>query len=134
MPSYRYARLPEVFQSTAKDKNLVAAGVRDGQIRPLRRGLYTTNMVDAPELIVKKNLWQIVSMLCPGGVISHRTALDAAPSPNGVVFVTAKSDHAINLPGHQIRQIKGHEALESDRPFIADLRISSQPRFLLECL
>ena len=134
MPSYRYTRLPEVFQSTAQDKNLIAAGVRDGKVRQLRRGLYTTNMVDVPELIVKKNLWQIVSMLCPGGLVSHRTALDAAPTSNGLVFVTTRSDHRIDLPGHQIRQIKGHRPLETDRPFLADLRISSQSRFLLECL
>lgn len=134
MASYRYTQLPEVFLGTADNRNLIAAGLRDGRIRPLRRGLYTTNTVDPPELIVRKNLWQIVSMLCPGGVISHRTALNAAPSQNGLVFVTTKSGHPIELPGHQIRQIKGHAALESDRPFIADLHISSQPRFLLECL
>lgn len=134
MPSYSYNHLPEVFASVAQDKNLLAAGVKDEKIRQLRRGLYTTNMVDAPDLIVKKNLWQIVSLLCPGGLISHRTALEASPTSNGVVFVTTSSDHPIGLPGHQIRQIKGHNPLESDRPFLADLRISSQPRFLLECL
>lgn len=134
MPSYHYTHLPEVFPSVAQDKNLIAAGVRAGKIRQLRRGIYTTNMVDVPELIVKKNLWQIVSILCPGGLVSHRTALDAAPSPNGLVFVTTSSDHRIDLPGFQIRQIKGHRPLESDRPFLADLGISSQPRFLLECL
>jgi len=134
MPGYDFRHLPEVFHSIAQDRHLVAASVRDGKIRQLRRGLYTTNMVDAPELIVKKNLWQIVSMLCPGGVVSHRTALQAAPSPNGLVFVTTNSGHAIDLPGYQIRQLKGHGPLESDRPFLGDLRISSQPRFLLECL
>ena len=134
MPSYPYTHLPEVFSSAAQDRNLVAAGVRDGQIRQLRRGLYTTNMVDVPELIVKKNLWQIVSMLCPGGLVSHRTALNAAPSSNGLVFVNTASDHLIVLPGYQIRQIKGPGPLEADRPFLADLHISSQPRFLLECL
>lgn len=134
MPSYSYTHLPEVFASVAQDRNLIAAGVRDGKIRQLRRGLYTTNMVDAPELIVKKNLWQIVSMLCPGGLVSHRTALEAAPGSNGLVFVTTASGHTIDLPGYQIRQIKGHGPLEADRPFLAGLRISSQPRFLLECL
>ena len=81
MASYYYTNLPEVFPSAAHDKNLIASGARDGKIRQLRRGLYTTNMVDVPELVVKKNLWQIVSMLCPGGLVSHRTALDAAPKP-----------------------------------------------------
>ncbi len=134
MPSYSYAHLPEIFVSTASDKSLLAAGARDGKIRPLRRGLYTTNMVDSPEVIVRKNLWQIVSLLCPGGLISHRTALEVSPSSNGFVFVTTKSDHPVKLPGFQIRQIKGHGPLESDRPFLADLRISSKSRFLLECL
>ncbi len=134
MPTYKYTHLPEVFQSSAQDKNQIAAGIRDGRIRQLRRGLYTTNRVDAPELIVKKNLWQIVSMLCPGGLVSHRTALKAAPSSSGLVFVTTASDYIIDLPGYQIRQIKGPGPLETDRYFLADLRISSQARFLLECL
>lgn len=134
MPRNTYAHLPEVFKSVAQDKNFIAAGIRDGKIRQLRRGLYTTNMVDPPELVVRKNLWQIVSILCPGGLVSHRTALDAAPSPSGVVFVTTSSNHPINLPGYQIRQINGPGPLDGDRPFLGDLRISSQPRFLLECL
>lgn len=134
MPKNSYTQLPEVFASVAQDKNLLAAGVKDGKIRRLRRGLYTTNTVDAPYQVVRKNLWQIVSLLCPGGLISHRTALEASPTSQGVVFVTTTSDHPIHLPGHQIRQIKGPEPLESDRQFLADLRISSQSRFLLECL
>lgn len=134
MPSYDYTQLPEVFLTTAEDRNLATAGVRDGKIRALRRGLYTTNMVDPLDLIVKKNLWQIVALLCPGGVISHRTALNAAPSSNNLVFVTANSGHTFDLPGYQIRTIKGPAALDNDRPFITDLHISSQPRFLLECL
>ncbi len=134
MPTLSYTQLPEVFRSAAQDKNLIATGLRAEKIRQLRRGLYTTNMVDAPELIVKKNLWQIVSMLCPGGLVSHRTALFAAPSARGSVFVTTASNHTIELPGYQIRQIKGPGPLETDRPFLAGLWISSPARFLLECL
>lgn len=126
--------LPEVFLSTAQDKNLISLGVKEGKIRKLRRGLYTTNLVDTPEIIVKKNLWRIVSLLCPTGLISHRTALAAGPSSTGLVFVTTTSEHSIDLPGYQIRQIKGPGPLPSDRPFLGDLRISSQARFLLECL
>jgi len=134
LPKNPEIHLPEVFLSGTQDKSLGARGARAGKLRALRRGLYTTNMVDAPELIVKKNLWQIVSMLCPGGVVSHRTALEATPSSNGQIFVTTTSDHTIALPGYQIRQINGHGPLDTDRPFLAGLRISSQPRFLLECL
>ncbi|MBS1702954.1 MAG: Fic family protein [Armatimonadetes bacterium] len=134
MPRNRENYLPEVFLSGIQDKGLGARAARAGKIRTLRRGLYTTNMVDSPEIIVKKNLWRIVSLLCPGGVVSHRTAFDAVPSPNGQVFVTTSSNHTIELPGFQIRQIKGHGPLDTDRPFLGDLRISSQPRFLLECL
>lgn len=134
MPRSSTPSLPEVFLSSSRDKNRIAALVKSGKIRQLRRGLYTTNLLDPPEQVVKKNLWQIVSLLCPGGLVSHRTALQAGPSPAGTVFVTANSGHVIQLPGFQIRQMKGKGPLESDRPFIGALFISSQARFLLECL
>lgn len=134
MSSYSFQGFPEVFASTVEQKALVASGLKDGSLRRLRRGLYTTNTVDALEDVVKRNLWPIVAMIVPQCVVSHRTAFEGRPTPGGLVVVTGPYSRTIELPGLKIRQMKGPAALPGDAPFIGGLSMSSRPRFLLECL
>lgn len=134
MSSYSFRSLPEVFATSAEQKEFVAAGLRQGKIRKIRRGLYTTNLVEPLEAVVKRNLWQVVSLICPGGVVSHRTALEGRPSPSGLVTVTGDYERKVALPGLHIRQMKGPGSLDGDAPFILGLHMSSRARFLLECL
>lgn len=134
MASYSFERLPEVFPTTAQHTAVVTRGLREQKIRPIRRGLYTTNMTEPLETVVRRHLWPIVAILAPGAVISHRTALDARPTPRGMVVVTAGYARAIDLPGLRIRMMTGKGALPTDSRFIEDLHMSSQARSLLECL
>ncbi len=133
MASYSFINLPEVFSTSSDQTGLVEAGLRTGKIRRLRRGLYTTNLTDFPEVVVKRNLWKVVSILCPKAVVSHRTALEGRPSPGGLVVVTGAYDRKIDLHGLRIRQLKGPGPLEGDAAFIEGLTMSSRPRYLLEC-
>lgn len=134
MPSYSFGNLPEVFATSAAQKELVAAGIRQGKIRKIRRGLYTTNLVEPLDAVIKRNLWQVVSLICPGAVVSHRSALEGRPSPGGLVTVTGDYERRLVLPGLHIRQMKGPKALDGDAPFVLGLHMSSRARFLLECL
>lgn len=134
MASYSFSALPEVFGTTAQDRAFVAEGVRLGKIRRIRRGLYTTNLVEPLESLVRRNVWPVVAILCPGGVVSHRTALEARPTPGGMVAVTTGVERTLKVPGLTIRQFAGPTALEGDAAFIGGLSMSSRPRFLLECL
>lgn len=134
MASYSLLGLPEVFATSAAHRGAVAEGLRSGAIRKIRRGLYTTNPSDPLEAVVKRNLWPIVALLCPGAVVSHRTALDGRPSPSGLVVVTAGYDRIIELPGLRVRQLKGPGPLEGDAAFIGGLFMSSRARIFLECL
>jgi hypothetical protein len=132
--SYSFRSLPEVFATSAKDKALVDAGLREGRLRKLRRGLYTTVVDEAPETVVKRNLWKVVSILCPGIVVSHRTALEGRPTASGLVVVTGGYERRVDLPGLRIRQMKGPGPLPGDAKLVEGLSMSSRPRFLLECL
>ena len=134
MASYPFDNYPEVFATTAADESAVTKEAAAGHIRKLRRGLYTNNRVDEPEVVVRRNLWQVVALLCPGSVVSHRTALDSVPTASGTVFVTGKYDRVITAPGLKIRQLRGSGPLEGDQPFIGALSISSRARAFLECL
>ena len=91
------------------------------------------NLVETPEAVVKRNLWKIVSILCPKRVVSHRTAMEGRPSSGGLVVVTGDYERKIELPGVRIRQMKGPGPLEGDAPFIEGLSMSSRARYLLEC-
>jgi len=73
----------------------------------------------------------ITSALFPGGLVSHRTALEYIPSPEGAVFLTATTNRRYSCPGLTIEFIRGPGPLEDDRPFVG-LRASSLPRALLE--
>ena len=134
MARYSFGSLPEVFSTTVEHTTIVGNGIREGKIRRIRRGLYTTNLLEPLEAVVARNLWPIVSILCPGAVVSHRTAFEGRPTPGGMVAVTGRYIRTLELPGLRIRQIKGPGPLSGDAPFIEGLSMSSRARFLLECL
>lgn len=127
--------LPEVFATNPHIRKDVGKALRSGDIRRLRPGLYTTNLTAPIELVVKRNLWPILAEVCPGVVISHRTALEMRPTASGTVFVTGSYDRVIaNVPCIKIRQLAGPGPLEGDTSFVHGLTLASQSRALLECL
>lgn len=128
------AALPEVFASTREITRSVSRLARARRLRKLGPALYTTNLDDPPAVIVRRHLWQIVGLLAPGAVISHRTAIENRPAEDGSVFVTGGYDRTIELPGLVIRQIRGPGPLPGDTGFIAGLRLASRPRAFLENL
>jgi hypothetical protein len=126
--------LPEVFLSTAELSPVVTRAARRGKVRKLGPRLYTSNLSDAPEAVIHRNLWPVVGLLFPDTVVSHRTALEAKPTPAGTVFVTGAYDRVVELPGLRVRQLKGPGPLDGDNRFVQSLWIASQPRAILECL
>ena len=123
---------PEIVISTAANKVAISRAVRKGTLRKLANRLYTTNLADPPESIVRRNLWPIVGAFVPGGLIADRTAMENAPAADGSVFLVADRFRPIDLPGITIKPRKGLPPLESDQPFIAGLRLSSIPRAYLD--
>ena len=58
--------LPEVFVSNKDMASTVGRMVKNGKARKIGPALYTRNMVDPPDTIVRRNLWPIVGLLVPG--------------------------------------------------------------------
>ena len=106
---------------------------REGRVVRLAPRLYTTNLTDAPEKIVRRNLWTIVGQLWPGARLSHRTAFEYAPH-EGHVFLGYKYTRKVVLPGVTIHFIATPESLPSDYPFMEGLGVSSHARAVLENL
>jgi hypothetical protein len=126
-------KFPVVFVSDASLSDQVAREVRAGRVRKVGPRLYTTNLKDDPARVVRQNWWQVLSLLVPGAVVSHRTALEGAISPAGRVYVTGPYPRTITLPGLEIVQMQGPGPVEGDLPML-ELHVASQARACLENL
>lgn len=129
-----FRNVPEVFLSTTEQSLAISRAVKRGELRKLSGRLYSPNLTDSPEAIIRRNLWMVVGLLFPGTVISHRTAIEMQPTEQGAVFLSGRYDRRVALPGLVIRQIKGPGQLEGDMPFLQSLHIASPGRAYLEVL
>lgn len=122
----------EVVVSTRETTELVSDNVSAGRLRKIGPTLYTPNMKDTVESIIRRNVWQIVASYCPGAVVTDRTGIENRPATDGSVFIVCDRATDINLPGLKIRPRKGPPATDADRQFMGGLRLASSERLLLE--
>lgn len=91
--------LPEVIVSDAAISKRISLAVKAGLLRRIASRLYTRNLADSPETLVRRNLWSIVAGYFPGGLVADRTALENAPSPGGSICLVSKRGATVRLPG-----------------------------------
>jgi len=123
---------PEIFISDAIIRREIYRAVTQGKLRKLASRLYTRNLTDSPEMIIRRNIWPIVGGYFPGALIADRTAIENRPADDGSVCLITNSSRAIVLPGLVLRPRIGASALPADLPFIAGLYLSSPARAILE--
>ncbi len=126
--------LPEVFVSHAGLTSKVSKELRKGKLRKLGSRVYTSNLTEVPEVLVKRHMWFIIGELFPGSVIVDRTALEHRPTLDGSVFIVSNKKRAVVLPGLSIYPRRGHGPLKEDRPFMEKLFLSCPARAFLENL
>lgn len=126
--------LPEVFVSHAAMASQVSKEVKKGHLRKLGSRVYTTNLTEPAEALIRRHAWFIVKELFPGSVIVDRTALEHRPASDGSVFLVSKKKRPVFLPGLSIYPRKGHGPLDEDRPFMEKLFLSCPARAYLENL
>lgn len=132
MPQNRLQAFPEVFLSTTEISSIVRRAVKQGVLRQIGSKLYTKNLVDAPDQIVRRHLWDLVASHVPGALIADRTALENLPASDGSIFVVSDRKRDVVLPGLTIKSRQGPAPLDSDRPFIGGLFLSSPARAFLD--
>ncbi|MBX9786872.1 MAG: hypothetical protein K2Y08_06005 [Alphaproteobacteria bacterium] len=62
MPKISLEDLPEVIVSSSSSTKIISRYLKEGKLRKLASRLYTRNLKDTPELIIKRNLWPIVGL------------------------------------------------------------------------
>ena len=102
--------------------------VNEGSIRKITSKIYTSNMDDSLEDIVRRNVFRILGFLYPHAVISHRSAFELKPTEDGDIYLTYEYTKNIKLPGLKVHLMEGHGGGERDMPFIENLYISSAER------
>lgn len=133
MPEFSVAALPEVFVSDSSISKAVYEAVERGQLRKLGSRLYTRNLQDDPERLVRRNWYSLVASYYPDAVIADRTALENKPAEDGSVFLISSKKRETSLPGLTFRPRPGPDPIDSDRPF-SGVRLASIPRAYLENL
>ena len=134
-PSQTVDSLPEAFVSNRRISSEVSRRVADGRLRKLASRLYSRNLDDAPQIIVRRNLWSIVSGYFPGAVVADRTALELQPASDGSVCLVSARGADLELPGVVLRPRRGAPPQADDRPFMnQQLYLSSPARAYLDNL
>lgn len=119
--------------SDKKESRQISLYVAKGAIKKIAPRLYTTNMADSPESIIRRNWFRILAQQYPGAILSHRSALEGHPI-EGHVFLTYSYTKNIELPGLIIHFQKGAGRIEGDRSFFGELYMSQEARAYLENL
>ena len=106
---------------------------KKGVIKKIAPRLYTSNLQESAEVIVKRNWLQILSKQYSGAMLSHRSALEYKPTSKGHIFLTYTYTRNIELPGIVIHFMKG-KSVEGDTTFFGNLLVSQEARAYLENL
>ena len=132
MPEIALTNLPELFVSNTKLSGLVRDALARGEIRKLGSRLYTRNLEEDSERLIKRQWHFLLGAYFPDALIADRTAIENKPASDGSVFLISKKTRDVELPGLIFRPRKGPPPLDSDRSYIAGTRLSSIPRAYLE--
>ncbi|PCJ63871.1 MAG: cell filamentation protein Fic [Bacteroidetes bacterium] len=131
-------RLPlrEIMYGTSDPKGRyeILKLIGEGRLRKVGNKIYTSNFNDSNDRIIKRNILEIIGMLFPGSLLSHRSAFEYKPTELGEIFVTYKHTRTVDLSGVKVKLMGGPEPHVRDTPFVGGLYVSSEPRKYLENL
>ena len=107
---------------------------KEGKIRKIAPRIYSSNLKEPVEQIVRRNLFRRLGKLYPGVLLSHRSAFEFQPTKAGHVFLTYTYTKKLKLPGITLRFLQGNKPIEGDNAISGELYASQKPRAFLENL
>lgn len=112
----------------------ISLAEKAGKLKKIAPRIYTSNMLDSVESIVKRNLIDILAWRYPNAVISHRSAQELRPTVDGDFFLSYNFRKKItDLPGITLNINEGPKAIEGDI-LLNGIYIASEYRWMLECM
>jgi hypothetical protein len=133
-PSFSLEEQRAVFFSSTATSRSVRSLLRAGRVRHVAGRLYTKNLNEPLEAVVRRHAWDVAAGMFPGAVIVDRTAFAAQPSgPEGSIFLCSDTARVVRLPGVVLNCRRGPGPARDDTPFLSDaLYLSSWPRRFLD--
>ena len=126
---------PEIF--IPRDSRWASRAAARGEIRRLARGLYSTNLQEPPEQLVRRRWYDVTALYFPGAVVVDRSAALSGPASDGSLFLDSGPARAnprpVTLPGLTLRPRRGPGPIEGDMEFVA-LWMAGPARIALENL
>lgn len=127
-------RLQEIIIGTAERSKEIRKLENQGLIRKIAPRVYTSSLEESPEKILRRNWYRLISDLFPDAFLSHRSAMERIPTPEGHLYLTRSYKNTVELPGLTLHFLKGPVPLEDDPLFFGNLKVSSLSRSWLENL
>lgn len=127
---------PEIFLSTTATSRAVGRAAKAGELRKIGPRLYTRNVEEPLESLVRRNWQRIASLYFPGAVVVDRSAFEASPAADGSLFLDAGPTYTrrkpVKLPGLTLRPRRGVGPMATDMPFMDGLHFAGPGRKFLE--
>ena len=127
-------RLQEIITGSKEKSIEIGKLEKDGLIKKIAPRLYTSNLSESAEIIVRRNWYRILSELYPSAFLSHRSALERMPTKRGHIYLTHTYTDITELPGITIHFLKGHAPITDDELFFGNLKASGLARAYMENL
>lgn len=108
--------------------------LKKGLIRKIAPRVYSSNLDEPVEVIIRRNLFQILGNLYAGTILSHRSAFEFQPTKTEQLFLTTSYTKKVSLPGITLQFLEGHPPIEGDNKFSGELYVSQKARAFLENL
>ncbi|MHA8051634.1 Fic family protein [Aquirufa sp. ROCK-SH2] len=118
----------------SKISNQISKLLKTGLIRKIAPKVYSPNLDEPVEAIIRRNLFKILGNLYPGTTLSHRSAFEFKPTKTGQIFLTTSYTKKIKLPGVTLQFLEGALPIEGDNKFSGELYASQKARAFLENL
>lgn len=107
---------------------------KSGKIKKIAARIYTSNLIDPAEDIIKRNLFIILGKLYPGALLSHRSAFEFQPTKTAHIYITYSYTKNVQLPGVTLCFLEGSKPIDGDNPISGELYVSQKSRAFLENL
>lgn len=122
--------------SNPKESKMISYMLQKGKLKSIAPRIYTTNLLDSPERIIRNNLLEILGWRFPKGLLSYKSALLLKPTEQGNIYITADISRVIkDYPGITVTVNKGKGPIDTDIKLgETGLYASSEERWLLECM
>ena len=106
----------------------------EGKIKKIAARIYTSNLIEPAEDIIKRNLFIILGRLYPGAILSHRSAFEFQPTKAGQIYLTYSYTKNVKLPGVTLCFLEGSKPIDGDNVISGELYVSQKSRAFLENL